>query len=152
MHQPLERATVHAAVPGVSVRVATAQDVMPWADASSAGWSEYPELSAFMRDVGTVMASSRHTYCFFAEIDGAIAATGAISLHEGVAVLAGASTIPAFRGRGAQNALLQARLAFAASHACELATMGARPGSPSQRNAERQGFRIAYTRTKWSLT
>jgi hypothetical protein len=28
--------------------------------------------------------------------------------------------------------------------------MGALPGSPSQRNAERHGFRIAYTRTKWA--
>jgi hypothetical protein len=29
--------------------------------------------------------------------------------------------------------------------------MGAAPGSASQRNAERQGFRIAYTRIKWNL-
>jgi hypothetical protein len=28
--------------------------------------------------------------------------------------------------------------------------MGALPGSGSQRNAERNGFRIAYTRIKWS--
>jgi hypothetical protein len=27
--------------------------------------------------------------------------------------------------------------------------MCAQPGSASQRNAERQGFRIAYTRIKW---
>jgi hypothetical protein len=27
--------------------------------------------------------------------------------------------------------------------------MGALPGSGSQRNAERHGFRIAYTRIKW---
>jgi len=27
--------------------------------------------------------------------------------------------------------------------------MGALPGSGSQRNAERNGFRIAYTRIKW---
>jgi hypothetical protein len=27
--------------------------------------------------------------------------------------------------------------------------MAARPGSASQRNAERHGFRIAYTRLKW---
>ena len=29
--------------------------------------------------------------------------------------------------------------------------MGALPGSASQRNAERNGFRIAYTRIKWAL-
>nr|AGC71394.1 hypothetical protein [uncultured bacterium A1Q1_fos_1815] len=32
---------------------------------------------------------------------------------------------------------------------CDLATMSALPGSPSQRNAQRNGFHIAYTRTKW---
>jgi hypothetical protein len=29
--------------------------------------------------------------------------------------------------------------------------MAAEPGSASQRNAERHGFRIAYTRVKWQL-
>ncbi len=29
--------------------------------------------------------------------------------------------------------------------------MGAQPGSTSQRNAEREGFRIVYTRIKWQL-
>jgi hypothetical protein len=42
-----------------------------------------------------------------------------------------------------------ARLRHAAEHGCDLATMGAAPGSASQRNAERQKFRIAYTRIKW---
>ena len=52
---------------------------------------------------------------------------------------------------GAQAALLDTRLAYAASVGCELAMMGALPGSASQRNGERQGFRIAYTRIKWRL-
>jgi hypothetical protein len=29
--------------------------------------------------------------------------------------------------------------------------MGALPGSQSQRNAQKNGFNIAYTRTKWQL-
>ena len=60
-------------------------------------------------------------------------------------------TVPSGRRRGAQAALLHARLAFAAEQGCDLAMMGAAPGSASQRNAERQGFRIAYTRVKWHL-
>ena len=62
-----------------------------------------------------------------------------------------ASTVPEGRKQGAQLALLDARLRYAAEHGCELAMMGALPGSASQRNAERQGFRIAYTRIKWRL-
>jgi GNAT superfamily N-acetyltransferase len=68
-----------------------------------------------------------------------------------VALLAGASTIPAARRQGAQLALLEARLRHAADEGCDLAMIGAQPGSASQRNAERHGFRIAYTRIKWSL-
>ena len=49
------------------------------------------------------------------------------------------------------RALLEWRLAYAAAAGCDVATMGALPGSASQRNAEREGFRIAYTRTKWRL-
>ena len=40
---------------------------------------------------------------------------------------------------------------YAFDHGCDVAMMVAHPGSDSQRNAERKGFRIAYTRTKWRL-
>jgi GNAT superfamily N-acetyltransferase len=72
-----------------------------------------------------------------------------LAIHDGVALLGGASTRPAHRRKGAQLALLGARLAAARRHGCDLAMMAARPGSASQRNAERHGFRIAYTRIKW---
>jgi hypothetical protein len=72
-------------------------------------------------------------------------------IHNGVALLAGASTIPEGRKQGAQLALLESRLRYAVEKGCDLAMMVALPGSASQRNAERQGFRIAYTRIKWGL-
>jgi len=53
-------------------------------------------------------------------------------------------------GKEAQLALLERRLQDGFANSCDLAMMGALPGSISQRNAERHGFRIAYTRTKWS--
>jgi GNAT superfamily N-acetyltransferase len=120
-----------------------------WSVTSAAGWSEYPELAGFMNDLGRVTAHSRGTHAFIAEIDGRAVATGALAMHDGVAILAGASTVPSERKQGAQRALLEARLQYAFEHGCDLATMGAQPGSASQRNAERQGFRIAYTRIKW---
>jgi hypothetical protein len=55
------------------------------------------------------------------------------------------------RRRGLQSALIRARMRYAAEHGCDLAMLVAEPGSHSQRNAERRGFRIAYTRTKWRL-
>jgi hypothetical protein len=38
---------------------------------------------------------------------------------------------------------------WAHQRGCDIAMMVAATGSDSQRNAERMGFRIAYTRTKW---
>ena len=97
-----------------------------------------------------VATSGAHLY--LAELDGRPVATAAMRMHEGVALMAGASTIPSARGRGAQLALLERRLHDAGENACNLAMMGALPGSISQRNAERHGFRIAYTRIKWRQT
>ncbi len=149
LHRPITPASLPPRVGTVDVRPITENEISQWAETSALGWSEYPELGDFMRDVGAMLASSRHVTCFGAFLDGTFAATGAVALHDGVALFAGASTTPAYRGRGAQNALLATRLAFAAEHDCDLAMMAAQPGSASQRNAERNGFRIAYTRTKW---
>jgi len=133
----------------VRTRIVGPMELEAWADVSARGWGESPELAAFMRDFGTVTARSRGVTCFAAEIDGRTVGTGAMAMHGSVALLAGASTVPEYRGRGAQLALLATRLRHAADHGCDLAMMGAAPGSTSQTNAERQGFRIAYTRLKW---
>ena len=68
-----------------------------------------------------------------------------------LALFGGAATVPEMRRRGLQAALLEARLRYAFEQGYPLAMMVTEAGSQSQRNAERQGFRIAYTRTKWRL-
>ena len=50
-----------------------------------------------------------------------------------------------------QAALLHERMRYAAENGCDLAMMVAEAGSNSQRNAERTGLRVAYTRVKWRL-
>ena len=138
------------AAPSLTVRRLQAGEEHTWAETAARGWSETPEAAAFIREFGTVGAKSAGTTCFVAEWDGQPIAAAALAIHERVALLAGASTDPPFRGRGAQNMLLATRLQHAAAAGCDLAMMGALPGSASQRNAERRGFRIAYTRIKWS--
>lgn len=123
-----------------------------WASVAAEGWAtEAPGLGDFMYGLGRVTARASGSHPFLAVLDDRPVAAGSLTHHGGVALLAGASTIPSGRRRGAQRALLQARLAFAAREGCDLAMMCALPGSGSQRNAERQGFRIAYTRVKWEL-
>ena len=132
----------------VKVRVAGKDEMELWADTAVEGWSEFPEVEDFMRELGQVAAHSE-SLSFFAETDGKPIATGALVIAGDVAVLAGASTIPSARRQGAQLALLEGRLRYAAAQGCTVAMIAALPGSGSQRNAERNGFRIAYTRIKW---
>lgn len=140
------------AASGIGVRRIESTEVDLWARTAGEGWSsESPELADFIEAFGQLIARARGVHCFLAELDGRPIATGALCLHGDVALLAGASTIPAGRRQGAQLALLDARLQFAAERGVPLAMMVAQPGSGSQRNAERQGFRIAYTRTKWRM-
>ena len=153
LFRPIERGASYTELrnENIQVRLTTADEVELWAQTSSRGWSEFPELADFMLSFGKVVAQRADGLSFIAELDGKAIATGAMSIYDDVALLAGASTIPEGRKQGAQLALLDSRLRYAAEHGCTIATMGALPGSASQRNAERQGFRIAYTRTKWQL-
>jgi hypothetical protein len=135
----------------VRVRIAGPDEWELWARTAAQGWNEFPELSELMYGLGEVTVKRSDGVCFLAELNGQAIATGVLLLHEGVALLGGASTIPEGRRQGAQLALLESRLRYAAQNGCDLAMMCALPGSASQRNAERQGFRIAYTRIKWQL-
>jgi GNAT superfamily N-acetyltransferase len=85
---------------------------------------------------------------FVASVEGKMAACGAglvIPEHRVFAVC-GAGTLAEFRGRGLQTALLRARLAAAAGAGCEYAVVVTQGGTPSQRNCERLGFRMAYSK------
>jgi len=122
-----------------------------WARTAAKGWSELTEFADMILELMDITAKRLAGLSFLAELDGRPIASGALLIHEGVALLAGASTIPEGRKQGAQLALLESRLNYGAENGCDLAMMCAAPGSASQRNAERQGFRIAYTRIKWGL-
>jgi GNAT superfamily N-acetyltransferase len=149
MWQPLQIEAVSADSRRVAVRAVDGAEHALWAQVAAEGWSHLPELTTFLQELARVNAARQNHLAFLAEIDGVAVAAGGLAMVDGVALLAGASTVPAARRQGAQRALLQARLQYAAAHGCDIAMMGASPGSDSQRNAERQGFRIAYTRVKW---
>ena len=134
----------------IKVRLRGDDEVDLWAATMLEGWSEFTEAADFLRDVGQVIARSQ-SLTFLAQLDDKPIATGALTIAGDVALLAGASTIPSARRQGAQLALLEQRLRYAATQGCTIAMMVTLPGSGSQRNAERHGFRIAYTRTKWHL-
>lgn len=151
MFQPLPAARSGAGPnPNIRVRLIEAEDNELWAQTAAGGWRDLTMDSDVVLDLMRVNAVRRSAASFLAELDGRPIAAAALSIHDGVALLAGASTLPEARRQGAQFALLEARLRYSAGAGCDLAMMCAEPGSASQRNAERNGFRIAYTRVKWA--
>ena len=149
LFQPIDLSARGADASGLTVRTVGKDEAALYGKISAQGWSEHPEFMPYIEGFATLSVAV--ATCFVAERDGQPIATAAMFMHDGIALMAGASTVPSGRRQGAQNALLDARLRHATSHGCNLAMMVAGPGSASQRNAERQGFRIAYTRTKWQL-
>ena len=151
LYKPIDRNITPRESAGVHVRLIGDDEQELYARTAAGGWHE-SGFGDFMLAMGRVGANTQGAHLFLAELDGQPIATAALILSNGVAHLAGASTIPQGRRRGAQLALLDHRLRYAAEHGCDIALMGAMPGSGSQRNAERHGFRIAHTRIKWKLT
>ena len=154
MFRPI-RSGIHLSEPRngrIQVRLIRDDEHELWAQTSARGWStEFAGLADMITELAQVAARRPSGLSFIAELDGVPVATGALSTCDGVALMAGASTVPESRNNGAQLALLDARLNYAAERGCDLAMICALPGSASQRNAERHGFSIAYTRIKWQL-
>jgi GNAT superfamily N-acetyltransferase len=121
-----------------------------WSDVSARGWSqELPEVHDFLQVLGSISVARTDSLCFLAEHDGKPGAAALLCIHEGVALFGGSATVPELRRHGLQTALLNTRMCYAFDHGCDLGMIVTPPGSNSQRKAERTGFRIAYTRTKW---
>ena len=77
------------------------------------------------------------------------AAVALLYREEQIASLVAGATVPQFRGRGCQTALIQRRIADAAHAGCTLLVTQTRVGTTSQHNMERAGMRIAYTKAIW---
>lgn len=81
-----------------------------------------------------------------ARVDGEVAGAASMFVHDGIALLTGSATLPAFRRRGVQTALIPARLDAARDRGAELAAVTTPPASRSGANAARHGFALGYTR------
>jgi GNAT superfamily N-acetyltransferase len=120
-----------------------------WTLTVAQGFSEKAPVTQGLLEVMRLFGAASSVECYLARVDGAVAGGGTLAIRHGVGGLFGASTLPAFRNRGVQTALLQARMARATAAGCELAACLAAPGSASQRNVMRQGFAVLYTRVKF---
>jgi GNAT superfamily N-acetyltransferase len=149
MVRPLEKMAAAALPTGIEIQKVANGEIDLWTLTIAQGFAEHFPVTQEMLSVMRLFASGKNTECYFAWLDGKIAGGATLALRGRIAGLFGASTLPQFRNRGVQTALLHARLQRAAEHGCELAMSLAVPGSASQRNITRRGFRTLYTRVKF---
>lgn len=132
--------------PEIRVERITPDQAAAWSRVVGLGFSEGEPGEHGEADVSGPFTRLGSGTCFLASVGEEPAGGGAMAICQNMALLFTASTLPQFRNLGVQTALLQARLAQARAAGCDLAVVQTEPGSGSQRNVERAGFRLAYTK------
>jgi GNAT superfamily N-acetyltransferase len=84
---------------------------------------------------------------FLARVSGRLAGGACLAIHADVAILFGAGVLPDFRRGGLHAALIHGRLMWARDSGATIACVQSVPGGPTERNARRAGFQLAYAKT-----
>ena len=140
--------------PGVQIRRSWDDELADWLDVVITGFAHgddqgVPSHEAFPREA---LEKAQRDFAaagvrrYIALRNGIPAGGASFGVTDRVAQMAGAATAPAHRRRGIQSALLGARLADAVAEGCDIAVVTTQPGSVSQRNVQRSGFDLLYTR------
>jgi GNAT superfamily N-acetyltransferase len=147
LYAPLSPKTTLVKLPkGLRIEQVDTQDAALWLRTTGQGFEETDQPSAEILNILSPNFYSENAICFLAWMNDIPAGGGGMYIHEGVAELGGASTRPAFRRMGIQTALLQVRMTAAHKIGCNYAIVMTSPGSTSQRNIQRAGLRLAYSR------
>ena len=129
------------------IRLATAGEIDLWSHTVGCGFFEQPDLTTDEMNVGRAIFGMPGAMCYLATSEaGDSAGGGAMAIHNGLATLFADSMLADFRRRGLQRELIAARLNEAVARGCDLATASTEAGSASQRNYERLGFEVVYTK------
>ena len=134
---------------GLQLHKAGPEELDLWTLTVAQGFAENYPVTQEILNVMKMFSMGKNAECYLARINGRVAGGATLAVRGRIAGLFGASTLPEFRKRGVQTALLQVRLKRALEVGCELAVSLAQPGSASQRNMTRQGFQSLYTRVKF---
>lgn len=141
---PVRETAIHLP-PDVEVHLVQDNDRLAWAQLAMAGFFTEGVPPGF-ENLNDILVNTDGTLGFIATYQGIPAGAASMMLGPDAVYLGGASTLPEYRGKGLQTALLQSRLTHAHSLGLDLALCECLPGSQSQRNQERAGFQVLYTK------
>ena len=104
------------------------------------------EISEEYLRTGARAARATEHDSYLAYVGKEVAGAGGCGTRHGVTSLFGTSVLPRFRRRGIQQALMAVRLERALELGSELSDITSHPGIPTERNAGRLGYRLAFVR------
>jgi N-acetylglutamate synthase-like GNAT family acetyltransferase len=131
---------------GIEVRQAHPNEDELWARLTGSGFNNGQPCSDESFEIMLTNFHAANARPYLAFIDGQPVGGGGMFLDGDTAELGGTSVLPDFRRRGVQTALVQRRLEDAAAQRVTLAMLLTIPGSDSQHNLERMGFRVMYSK------
>ncbi|TDB39538.1 MAG: hypothetical protein D9V44_00775 [Actinobacteria bacterium] len=132
--------------PSIDIRIVDPEEFDLWGEQVARGFATEGEPTEADLRLGEVVGRQQDVVRLLAWVDGEPAGTAELAVRSGIGWLSADTTMRKFRGMGIQTAMQQRRLHLAREAGCGLAVTEAHPGSGSQRNMERLGFRIVYTR------
>lgn len=140
-------ADVPSPATGIEVRAASQGEIETFATTIVRGFFGRDEMTEAELRLGRLLIRMPSTTGYFAQCAGSRpVAGGCMSVRNRIANFFGDATRRDERGHGAHTALIAERLRVASIANCDLATALTQPGSTSQRNYQRMGFEIAYTK------
>jgi MOSC domain-containing protein YiiM/GNAT superfamily N-acetyltransferase len=132
---------------GVALRVLGASEADAWLAVVRPIADEISFQMSTWSAAAPRLLAERDVHVFVAEEGGRPVGCGALYVHRKVGLLRTGIVQPRVRGRGLQGSLIAARARLAAELGCTLLTSQAPPGSSSERNLVRMGFRRVATRS-----
>ncbi|MFA1821824.1 GNAT family N-acetyltransferase [Virgibacillus oceani] len=134
----------------VSIRELEQNEFDIFGDIYTKGFNMPSFLNEHIAQNNKVLHNNKHWTFYIASVKGVPAGVGVLFEYDGIGTLAASATIPALRNIGVHNSLLLKRLQQANQHNCHLIVGQAAYGSVSQKNMERVGMKIAYTKAIWT--
>jgi hypothetical protein len=145
-------------VSGIEFRLCAPAEAALWTDTMLRGFFPDGAIPEGWDKLLMPMALAKNSLPMIAWAEGRpVAATGGLICRDWkLMMLAGTSTLMEYRGRGIQNAAIGRRLAMGVREGCDMAVVVTRGGTTSQRNVERMGFTLAYSKAtlvqrKWRI-
>jgi GNAT superfamily N-acetyltransferase len=145
---PLSDLAPFTPLTGISIRRGAREDALALSDIVTRSFFEKGDAPEGFRDLITPMFEFPGAITYAVTVDGALAAAaaGLVIPEHRIFALFGAGTLPPYRGRGIQTALLRTRMQAARDAGCEYAVVVTQGGTTSERNCLRLGFRTAYSK------